>query len=42
MNDTSQSHLSNLETQINFILEHIRDSKCPFSGNFVERREKII
>ena len=37
----AQVHLSNLESQLNFILEHIRNSKCPFSGDFVERREEI-
>lgn len=41
MENTAQSHLSNLETQLNYILEHIRDSKSPFSGDFVERREEI-
>lgn len=37
----AQAHLSHLESQLNFILEHIRDSKCPCSGDFVERREEI-
>lgn len=41
MENTSAAHLSNLESQLNLILEHIRDSKCPFSGNFLERREEI-
>lgn len=41
MENTSAAHFSNLESQLNFILEHIRDSKCPFSGDFVERREEI-
>jgi len=41
MQNTSQAHLSNLETQLNSILQHIEHSKCPFSGDFVERREEI-
>ena len=41
MENNAQNHFSNLESQLNFILEHIRDSKCPFAGDFVERREEI-
>lgn len=41
MENNSQSHICNLETQLNLILEHVRDSKSPFSEDFVERREEI-
>lgn len=31
MENTAQNHFSNLESQLNFILEHLRDSKWRFS-----------
>lgn len=38
---TTKIAMTELESNLNRILEHIRDSRCSFSGAFVERREEI-